>query len=206
LSVTTLTGYAVRASLRALREPQDEIRDGFKFRGGHPALDLAATLAARRKSTPRELLATPADLGRWLVASGLATEIPPASATELEVARELREAIYRLAIARSKRRRLPEPDRALLNHWAAQPPPPLRLEQGGARQVVAGAGPLLALVARGAVDLLGGAAGERIRGCSGDGCSLLFVDTSRSGGRKWCSMAACGNRAKVARFRQGESA
>jgi predicted RNA-binding Zn ribbon-like protein len=28
------------------------------------------------------------------------------------------------------------------------------------------------------------------------------VDTSRSGERRWCSMAGCGNKAKVAEFRQ----
>ena len=46
MSVTTLTGYGLRASLRLLRDTQEELRDGFKFRGGHPALDFAATLAA----------------------------------------------------------------------------------------------------------------------------------------------------------------
>jgi hypothetical protein len=36
----------------------------------------------------------------------------------------------------------------------------------------------------------------------GSRCSLLFVDTSRSGRRRWCSMERCGNRAKVAAHRR----
>jgi predicted RNA-binding Zn ribbon-like protein len=59
----------------------------------------------------------------------------------------------------------------------------------------------LSLIARAAVELLGGPLAGRIRQCSGEGCALLFVDQSRSGHRRWCSMAGCGNKAKVANFR-----
>jgi len=40
---------------------------------------------------------------------------------------------------------------------------------------------------------------DRIRGCAHDSCVLHFFDTSRNGTRRWCSMAACGNRAKASR-------
>ncbi|MEQ3550440.1 CGNR zinc finger domain-containing protein [Pseudonocardia nematodicida] len=36
----------------------------------------------------------------------------------------------------------------------------------------------------------------RIRRCDHDACVLHFLDTSRNGTRRWCSMASCGNRAK----------
>jgi predicted RNA-binding Zn ribbon-like protein len=39
---------------------------------------------------------------------------------------------------------------------------------------------------------------RRIRRCAGPTCVLLFLDTSKSGRRRWCDMAVCGNRAKVA--------
>src|SRR4029453_17641764 len=81
------------------REPPED-RDGFRFRGGHVALDLAATLAARLKEQPRELLAKPADLHRWLVSSGLAGPSPRASEEDVALARELREAIYGLVSGR----------------------------------------------------------------------------------------------------------
>lgn len=40
---------------------------------------------------------------------------------------------------------------------------------------------------------------DRIRPCAHDACVLHFFDTSRNGTRRWCSMAACGNRAKASR-------
>jgi predicted RNA-binding Zn ribbon-like protein len=40
---------------------------------------------------------------------------------------------------------------------------------------------------------------HRIRPCANDQCILHFYDTSKNGTRRWCSMAGCGNRAKVAR-------
>ncbi|NEJ40784.1 CGNR zinc finger domain-containing protein, partial [Rhizobium ruizarguesonis] len=32
-------------------------------------------------------------------------------------------------------------------------------------------------------------------------CTLFFLDTTKSHRRRWCSMALCGNRMKVAAFR-----
>jgi predicted RNA-binding Zn ribbon-like protein len=40
---------------------------------------------------------------------------------------------------------------------------------------------------------------DRIRRCANHRCVLHFYDASRSGRRQWCSMAACGNRAKARR-------
>lgn len=42
---------------------------------------------------------------------------------------------------------------------------------------------------------------RRVKACGGEGCVLWFLDTTRSGTRRWCSMAGCGNRAKVHRHR-----
>jgi predicted RNA-binding Zn ribbon-like protein len=39
---------------------------------------------------------------------------------------------------------------------------------------------------------------SRIRRCEGERCVLLYYDTSRNRSRRWCDMAACGNRAKAA--------
>jgi predicted RNA-binding Zn ribbon-like protein len=41
---------------------------------------------------------------------------------------------------------------------------------------------------------------ERIRRCAHPACVLWFHDTSRNGTRRWCSMEACGNRAKAGRY------
>lgn len=179
-----------------------EERDGFKLRSGRLALDLPATLAARLRPEPRDLLATPHDLGRWLVAAGLADRDPRPTEEELVQARELREALYRLAMASLHGKRFAPADRALLNRWAAEPPPAPQLTAHGLAWTGTGVRASLAAVARDGVELLGGPLAERIRQCAGEGCALLFVDTSRSGERRWCSMAGCGNKAKVAEYRQ----
>ncbi|MEU2587425.1 CGNR zinc finger domain-containing protein [Streptomyces avermitilis] len=54
------------------------------------------------------------------------------------------------------------------------------------------------LAARDYLELLT-TAPDRIRRCAHDTCILHFFDTSRNGTRRWCSMAACGNRAKASR-------
>ena len=41
--------------------------------------------------------------------------------------------------------------------------------------------------------------GDRISGCANPDCILWFLDTTRPGTRRWCSMAACGNRDKAIR-------
>ena len=41
---------------------------------------------------------------------------------------------------------------------------------------------------------------ERVRRCAAGSCVLVFLDTSRNGTRRWCSMASCGSRAKAADY------
>ena len=59
----------------------------------------------------------------------------------------------------------------------------------------------LAGVAEPLVSLVAAGATNRLRICANDGCRWVFEDTSRTGRRRWCSMASCGNRAKAARHR-----
>jgi predicted RNA-binding Zn ribbon-like protein len=40
-----------------------------------------------------------------------------------------------------------------------------------------------------------------VRACEGHSCTLIFADRTRRRGRRWCSMAMCGNRAKQAAHR-----
>lgn len=190
----------------AVGEARGEVRDGFKFRSGRLALDLPATLAGRLRAEPRELLATPRDLGRWLAAARLAEPDLVATDEELRGARELREALYRLALAAARGERFADADREVVNRWAAEAVPAPQLAERGIALAGTGVRPALAVVARDGVELLGGPLARRVRECAGDGCALLFVDTSRSGRRRWCSMSACGGKAKVAEFRRRQRA
>ncbi|WP_328808599.1 CGNR zinc finger domain-containing protein [Nonomuraea montanisoli] len=41
---------------------------------------------------------------------------------------------------------------------------------------------------------------SRVRPCAHPECVLWFLDVSKNGSRRWCSMESCGNRAKAGRF------
>ena len=93
-----------------------------------------------------------------------------------------------------------------LNLFAATPDVPPVLA-GGRRQAGAGSirvGQALSSLARDAVAMIPAEAvgTERLRRCDADDCRMVFHDESRTGSRRWCSMARCGNRAKVRAFRE----
>jgi len=59
---------------------------------------------------------------------------------------------------------------------------------------------LLAAVARSGAEIIAEGSQARLRICANPQCGLFFYDTSRTHLRRWCSMATCGNRSKVAAF------
>ena len=177
----------------------------FLFIAGRPCLDLAATVGERwRRSFER--LRTPEDLGRWLVAAGMTGQPLTVEQAELEAAWALRDAIYRAARLAGNGA-LDPADMAQINSWAAAPVPAPRLDvrrrvSWSAERPVEAA---LASIARDAVDLLSGPLATRVRECAAEDCALLFVDTSRPGRRRWCSMQGCGNRAKTTTYRHRQT-
>ncbi|MDO3703176.1 ABATE domain-containing protein [Micromonospora sp. C28SCA-DRY-2] len=176
----------------------------FPFVGGRVSVDFTATYGLRWRDPGVERIPAPADLARWFTEAGLTDTTVPVSTPTLRGARELREALYRLMRGRVFGE---PPDRRavdVVNRWAAKAPPAIRLTADGAatRLVEPTAGALLALVARDGVDLLGGSHAGRLRECSSDTCTLLYLDTSRAGSRRWCAMAVCGSRDKMTRYRR----
>lgn len=168
------------------------------FDSGSLALDFAYTGEAAAGGDAGEQLHAPAELSAWL-GQRFPEVAASAGARELTDARELRGAIGRLARAASLDA-VPRPDDIdTVNLFAATPDIPPALD-GGLRQAGrSNARPTQALssIARDAVRLFGPEAGGRIRECSADDCDYVYLDTSRSGNRRWCSMQRCGNRAKV---------
>jgi predicted RNA-binding Zn ribbon-like protein len=57
---------------------------------------------------------------------------------------------------------------------------------------------LLVPVAESAAALLSSGDLALVKKCQDPRCILFFYDTTKNHGRRWCSMTACGNRAKVA--------
>lgn len=176
--------------------------DEFRLGLGHPVLDFTATLAGRHRG-PRERLVTPDDLGRWLALTGLASAVT-CTHRQLNEARALREAVYRLLDAARAGDSITTEDVDLVNAWArrAKPAPQLDASLRLHRRAPTPCTAALAELAAAAVDLIGGPERQRVRNCADPTCSLMFIDRSRPGRRRWCSMERCGNRAKTARYRR----
>lgn len=178
----------------------DEMRAGFPFLGGRLWLDFLNSAPA----TMGELIATPEDLGRWARAAGIdrAGRAPFAHA-DVAAAHALRRALG--GIYRTLAEGAPPPPRALaeINRHLAAAPRLRRVEshKGHLRVTETMEGDAFGQIAADFSDFIAGFEPHRLRKCGADDCSLVFYDTARNATRRWCSMAACGNRHKVARHR-----
>jgi len=179
-------------------------------------LDFANTIAWRG-STPEESLHSFADLIGWCVNAGV---IPERGAREYRVLEKgdparavkifndaiaLREAIYRVVYSAATSEPVAEIDLGLLNDALKGAPARIKVARAGrsfgwrVERLKPGAPVLLAPVLWSAADLLVGPSLARVRHCANDACLWLFLDGSKNGTRRWCSMQSCGNRAKAHR-------
>lgn len=192
--------------------------------GGHPVLDFINTLDWRDREAqaggPVELLVSYDALLAWtrrlnLVgaeeAEALAAEaIRDAAAANavLEQAKVLREAVFRLLAAAKTGQDPADDDLTCVNSLLAAAPATLQVspKNGGyswvRRQAAAGLQVPVIRLAHLAAELLTSDHLDRIHRCAGPGCGWLFLDTSPNRRRRWCSMEACGNRAKARRHYQ----
>ncbi len=173
---------------------------------GYPCLDLANTVSWRRSARPIERLEGYGSLIEWARQSGVLTaaearavgrEIrrrPVKAARMLTRARALREAIYRIfgGLASGSP---PDPaDVALLDRELHDATRHLRLVRTRSRYVLAwppGVGLLarpLWTAARSAADLLIAGNVDRLKTWPSADCGWVFLDTTKSGTRRWCAM------------------
>jgi predicted RNA-binding Zn ribbon-like protein len=181
----------------------------FLFEGGSLALDFLNTRRLRRGRI-LDGLGTPQGLQAWIREAGQssARNVPvttslPAARELLSEATRLRDEIHRALEARRSGASLPASSLHTINRVldASRLGLTLRLGQHGPELVEHERGSelrtLLAPVAVSAAELLTTANPTRIRQCDAEACALWFLDTSKNGRRRWCSMARCGNRAKA---------
>jgi len=183
----------------------------FLFDADHLALDFLNTNRGS-EGEPVERLGTPRALLAWLEEAGVLPPdgldagwtSPPRLRVLLTEAHRLRDAVSGAVEAWTGGTLVPAPAVHVLNRVLEARRDGRVLEAWGAacriREARWLAGPLglLAPVAEAAATLLAEGDPARVRRCDGPTCSLWFLDTSRNGRRRWCSMARCGNRAKVA--------
>jgi len=129
-----------------------------------------------------------------------------AGATAFHEAMALRETIYRLFFCSAEERAPAAADIDALNRALRAAPARIGIARAGsgfAWRAAPVEGPsipaLLAPVTWSAAQLLTSPHLPRVRHCANERCLWLFLDDSKSGSRRWCSMSACGNRAKAHR-------
>ncbi|GGX57431.1 CGNR zinc finger domain-containing protein [Streptomyces noursei] len=151
-----------------------------------------------------EVLNEPADLAAWADRSRLTpTPALEISAAEVTDARRLRDALFRVVLAHARGEPHPPGDIKTINEAAARPALAPAITPAGKRKWAGNPSGthLVATVAQDAVELLTGPFAHRIRTCAAEDCHLVYVDTSRPGRRRWCSMEHCGNRHKMRALR-----
>jgi predicted RNA-binding Zn ribbon-like protein len=177
--------------------------------GGHLALDFANTAGWHLAANPVERLRSWRDVVGWAEGSDL---IDPSQAellaSELQPTDKiirLREDIFALALAAARSVEADGPALKRVSAAAEQRGPRAIAHANALRWALEpskAAEQLATLLARSALDLLCSANAARIRLCEGDECGWVFIDDSRSGRRRWCSMTDCGARAKARRHYQ----
>jgi len=196
------------------RQDNSDWKDGFLFLGNQPALDLLNTRPIP-ENEPVELLPDLAALLRWFQAAELLGPREAAkllrqwagsrrAAQALEAIRELRERLRKEVVAWESGAPVHQATIDELNGLMAEHPMRARLAARGRTLTLepyfAPQKPedLLAPIAYSAALLFAEADHTRVRKC--DHCILQFLDTSKKGTRRWCSMRLCGNRIKVAAY------
>lgn len=174
------------------------------FISGRISLDLSHTGGVRTEEAKAfEQLHEPQDFALWLSHSSLSLDVAPVSRHDLTAVYELRDAIWYAAHAVQSGVPVDGSDRDIINKYAARAPIIPSIDQCDtlvwARPMTVAA--ILSYIARDAIDLLGSETKHKLRECANSTCPLLFVDSSRPGKRRWCSMERCGSITKTARFR-----
>jgi predicted RNA-binding Zn ribbon-like protein len=181
---------------------------------GNLALDFLHTLRRTRRGM-LDLVRTPDTLAAWLIthageqaASQLVVPLdPPAGRLLLDEGRRLRRDIGALVATYARSGTLDQAAAYGINRLLDACPRSSRLitdagrpalvERAHARTCLAP----LAPVADAAARLVSACEPGRIRTCASPTCGAWFVDTSKGGRRRWCSMARCGNRQKASAHR-----
>lgn len=171
-----------------------------RFQTGRASLDFTHT-GGEGPFARWEILHTPADAARYLGII-IGCEPPRTRSADLDDTRHLRAAITTIArrIVGDSSSAPPSAAVDTVNSAAARSPLTVRLSADGQQVIETGnASAACSSLARDAIDLFASPLRERIRVCEADDCGLLFVDTSRPGRRRWCSMDWCGDRQKKRR-------
>jgi len=188
------------------------------FLANHPALDFVNTEVIL-DGKPTDLVQNFTDLAQWFAKAGLdsasnmnrlaaAWEGSREANAALRTARELRRLLRSSLEKLSRTGHLSGALGPFLNEHLKNPRLAAKMvdHQGKVQTEVywllEKPADLIVPLAHHAAQLFATADYSAIRKCEDPNCILWFHDTSKNHSRRWCSMEACGNRAKVAAFRE----
>jgi predicted RNA-binding Zn ribbon-like protein len=179
------------------------------FVAGEPALDFVNTAEQRGHPDASDFLRSPADLWKWGRRYGLLGRSVRSADAEGEFARarRARELLYAIFLAQVQRRAVPPNQLDALGTLGAaayaaatlRPGPDGGLEW---RWTPSDLESVRHIAVASAIRLLEGAPSERLKQCPGDHCGWFFLDRTKRGNRRWCSMSECGQDEKDRRRRR----
>jgi predicted RNA-binding Zn ribbon-like protein len=202
--------------MRITSKAPSEWIDGFLFVGNHLALDFLNTKPVLADG-PKELLPDVDALVRWLVASNVLArqngkslagkwrKMPQAAAFLRELLK-FRERLRAMVVRQEAGFSASNAFIAELNSFLKQHPGVIALQRKGEKLDLETAFELeqpndvWAPIATSVAELLSNALPARLRKC--EACVVHFLDTSKKGSRRWCSMNICGNKIKVAAYQR----
>jgi predicted RNA-binding Zn ribbon-like protein len=177
------------------------------FIGGHLSIDFVNTVRVVGGEVT-DTLGSDDDVRVWLALAGVPVAPKPAPWPDgalLEAARRLREAAREAIEARKAGGRPPlkvinEFLESSASHGRLVARPGFGLEF---RRIYRGGTPeeYLLPVTEAVAGLLAEGDFDLVRRCASDRCVLWFYDRTKGHGRRYCTSAGCGNRAKVAAYR-----
>jgi predicted RNA-binding Zn ribbon-like protein len=174
------------------------------FIAGHVALDFVNTAEERGHPDASDMLRTPDDLRGWGERYGLiSAPAGPGDAGQAEFQRaiEARELLYAVFLARRDGQPATPEQLARLSELGAAAYRAGKLHRDDDGRISwswdrASLDSIRHVAVTEAIDLLRAEPSARLKQCPGDHCGWFFLDTTKRGNRRWCSMAECGQDAK----------
>ena len=161
----------------------------FTWLSGRPSLDLCNTVSA-----DEDLLQTPQDVSKWLATAGF-PEPETTCMQDVQRVRALRDALRGALVSHDAGEVA-----TVVSDWLTAAPGHLAIDPANLRASfcpdVNSCACMFVPTLLDAVEIAREEI-DRVRVCAAENCSVIYLDSSRNGSRRWCSMERCGARAKA---------
>lgn len=151
-----------------------------------------------------DYISTPEDFRAWLIDTELLDRRAPVTASDLETALRVREALRALALANNGG--ATDADALeTLNRAARSAQLAVRFDgagNGALEPLAPGVDGALGRIIAITFNAMNDGSWRRLKACPAEHCEFAFYDETKNRSGTWCSMSVCGNRAKARSFRK----